>query len=197
MVERVYIVRHGETEWSRTGRHTGRTEVGLSTRGEADASLLSRLLADVPFARVFSSPRLRAARTCELAGLGRARETDPDLAEWDYGDYEGLTSAEIRAAAPGWRLFRDGCPGGEAAADVGARADRVVARLLGLEGTVALFTHGHFSRVLAARWVGQDATFGERLQIDTSSVGILSHEHADRLSPVISLWNRSPSGPAA
>ena len=197
MVERVYIVRHGETEWSRSGRHTGRTDVGLSARGESDAALLSRIFGGVSLSRVFSSPRLRAARTCELAGLGRLRETDPDLAEWDYGDYEGLTTAEIRAAVQGWQLFRAGCPGGETASAVGARADRVVARLLGLEGSVALFTHGHFSRVLAARWVGQEASFGEHLQIDTACFGILSHEHADRPSRVISLWNRSPWGPSA
>lgn len=194
MVDRVFIVRHGETAWSKSGQHTGRTDIELSPQGEANAALLGGLLHQVPFSRVFSSPRRRAAATCELAGFGALRETDPDLAEWDYGDFEGLRTADIRKSAPGWRLFRDGCPGGESVAQVCARADRVVARLLPLGGTVALFTHGHFSRVLAARWVGQPAEFGEHLLIDTASVGILSHEHGDRLSPVISLWNRAPSG---
>ena len=194
MVSRVLILRHGETEWSSSGRHTGRTDIALSSQGEANASRLASVLAGIHLSRVFSSPRRRALRTCELAGLGAVRVVDPDLAEWDYGDYEGLLTAEIELRRPGWRLFRDGCPGGESAADVSSRADRVIARLRALDGVIAVFSHGHFSRVLAARWVGSGLGLGEHLLLDTASLGVLSFEHNNPDSPVIARWNLGSSG---
>ena len=198
MTTQVYLVRHGDTAWSKSGRHTGRTEIPLSERGEANARRLAPLLAPVRFSAVFVSPRGRAQRTCELAGLGAAMQTDPDLAEWDYGDFEGLASAEILGRRPGWRLFSDGCPGGESPAQVSARADRVLARVRSLDGIVALFSHGHFGRVLAARWAMLPVEAGERLQLDTASLGIFGYEHANPASPVIALWNmRPPDGAGA
>jgi probable phosphoglycerate mutase len=197
MVASVYVVRHGETAWSKSGRHTGRTEIPLSDVGERKARLLAGRLAPVQFSRVFVSPRQRAQRTCELAGLGAAAETDPDLVEWDYGDYEGLRSPEILNDRPGWNLFRDGCPNGESPAQVAARADRLLARVRSLEGRVALFSHGHFSRVLAVRWVGLPAGDGEFLLFDTASLGILSCEHQNPSSPVIGSWNIPPGDPMA
>lgn len=193
MLHRVFIARHGETEWSRSGRHTGRTDVALSPQGELNARMLAGPLAGARFSRVLTSPRRRAVRTCELAGLGSAAEATPDLAEWDYGDYEGLTTAEILAGRPGWRLFRDGCPGGESPAQVGARADRLIARLREMDGDVALFSHGHFGRALAIRWIGVAVGEGERLLLDTGSLGILAYEHGDSAAPVIALWNAHPS----
>jgi len=193
MLHRVFLARHGETEWSRSGRHTGRTDIALSEQGELNAGLLAGPMAGVHFGRVLTSPRRRARRTCELAGLGAAAEVEPDLAEWDYGDYEGLTSAEILSGNPGWRLFRDGCPGGESPAQVCARADRLIERLRAMEGEVALFSHGHFGRALAARWIGLPVGDGERLLLDTASLGILAFEHADREAPVLALWNARPS----
>jgi probable phosphoglycerate mutase len=193
MLHRVFLARHGETDWSRSGRHTGRTDLALSAQGELNARLLAGPMAGVRFDRVLTSPRQRARRTCELAGLGAAAETEPDLAEWDYGDYEGLTSAEILQRNPGWRLFRDGCPGGESPQQVGARADRLIARLRAMEGEVALFTHGHFGRVLAARWIGLPVGDGERLLLDTAGLGILAFEHGNRDAPVLALWNAHPT----
>lgn len=193
MTSQVYLVRHGETAWSKSGRHTGRTEIPLSEQGEANARGLAPWLAAVRFSAVFVSPRARAQRTCELAGLGAASQPDPELAEWDYGDFEGLTSAEILGRQPGWNLFADGCPGGESPAQVSARADRVIARVRALDGIVALFSHGHFGRALAARWARLPVGAGERLQLDTSSVGIFGYEHANPAAPVISLWNVRPS----
>ncbi len=192
MISQAYLVRHGETAWSKSGRHTGRTEISLSEQGEVNARCLAPWLASVSFSGVFVSPRVRAQRTCELAGLGSAARPDPELAEWDYGDFEGLTSAEIQARRPGWNLFADGCPGGESPAQVSARADRVIARVRSLDGIVALFSHGHFGRVLAARWARLPVEAGERLQLDTASVGILGFEHANPAAPVISLWNVRP-----
>jgi probable phosphoglycerate mutase len=192
MVSSVYLVRHGETAWSKSGRHTGRTEIPLSEQGELNARRLAARLASVGFSHVLTSPRQRARRTCELAGLGASAETDPDLAEWDYGDYEGMTSAEILSARPGWVLFRDGCPGGETPAQVSSRADRLIARIRMMEGNVALFSHGHFSRVLAVRWVGLPAAEGERLLLDTASMGVLSFEHRNPAAPVIASWNIPP-----
>lgn len=186
---RIFIARHGETSWSASGQHTGRTDLPLTAQGEGNARGLARRLGGVAFGTVLTSPRQRARRTCELAGLGAAARVDPDLAEWDYGDYEGLRTAEIRARRPGWNLFADGCPGGESPADVSDRADRLIARLGALEGNVALFTHGHFGRVLAARWVELPVLAAERFLLGTASVGILGHEHGDPAEPVISLWN--------
>jgi len=193
VISQVYLVRHGETAWSKSGRHTGRTEVSLSEQGEADARRLAPWMARVRFSGVFASPRGRAQRTCELAGLGTASQTDPELAEWDYGEFEGLSSAEILGRNPKWNLFADGCPGGESPAQVSARADRVIARVRSLDGIVALFSHGHFGRVLAARWATLPVRAGERLQLDTASVGIFGYEHANPAAPVISLWNARPS----
>jgi broad specificity phosphatase PhoE len=196
MVSSVYFIRHGETAWSKSGRHTGRTEIPLSEQGELNARRLAATLAPIKFSSVLTSPRQRARRTCELAGVGEGAVCDPDLAEWDYGDYEGLTSAEILKARPGWVLFRDGCPGGEAPSQVSLRADRLIARIRPMPGNVALFSHGHFGRVLAVRWVGLPVAEGERLLLDTASLGVLSFEHGNLAAPVIARWNISlPDGP--
>ncbi len=167
MALRLYLVRHGETEWSLSGRHTGRTDVPLTARGEDEARELAPWLNSVQFSRVLCSPRHRARCTCELTGLGSAAETEPDLAEWDYGDYEGMYSHEIRAARPGWDVFRDGCPGGEMPTQVSDRADRVFARLSAVEGNVALFSHGHFGCALAARWIGLPIANGLHFSLST------------------------------
>jgi broad specificity phosphatase PhoE len=196
MVSGIYVVRHGETAWSASGRHTGRTEIPLSEEGERKAGALRGRLSGVPFARVLVSPRQRARRTCELAGLSSGAQVEPDLAEWDYGDYEGMRSAEILALRPGWNLFRDGCPGGESPQHVAARADRIIAKVRSMGGSVALFSHGHFGRVLGVRWVGLPAGDGQFLLLDTASVGVLAFEHDNPASPVISLWNIPPSDPA-
>jgi probable phosphoglycerate mutase len=189
MASRVYLVRHGDTAWSKSGRHTGRTEVPLCEEGEHKARLLGRRLASMRFTRVLTSPRQRALRTCELAGFGSVAQSEPDLAEWDYGDYEGLRSADILRERPGWNLFRDGCPGGESPAQVSERADRLISRVRAIEGDVALFSHGHFGRVLAMRWVGLPVGDGEYLLLDAASLGVLSYEHGDPAAPVIGLWN--------
>lgn len=184
----VHIARHGETAWSLSGRHTGRTDLPLTATGEHNALLLRRRLAGRVFAAVFSNPALRARRTCELAGFADRAQVDPDLAEWDYGDYEGLTTPQIRQMRPDWRLFRDGCPGGESVADIAARADRVVARLRAIDADVLLFSSGHFSRVLAARWLGLDASAGRFFVLGTAGLSALGNEQA-RDNPAILLWN--------
>jgi broad specificity phosphatase PhoE len=194
MLQSAYLIRHGDTAWSKEGRHTGRTDVALSEEGEKKAGMLAARLAPIPFARVLVSPRLRAQRTCELAGLGVHAQTEPDLAEWDYGDYEGLHSAEILKDRPDWILFRDGCPGGESPVQVSDRADRLIARLKAMEGTIALFSHGHFGRVLAARWVDLPVLDGRRLLLDAACLGVLGFEHGNPDQPVVSLWNYPPSG---
>jgi probable phosphoglycerate mutase len=186
-VPTVYLARHGETEWSKSGRHTGRTDLPLTERGTADAGRLRERFAAKHFDRVFTSPLVRAAKTCELAGL--TGEPDPDLMEWDYGEYEGKTTAEVRTGRPGWELFRDGVPGGESPAEVTARADRVVSRLQALTGTVVVFSHGHFLRVLAARWVNQPLPFARCLLLSTASVSALGFDHGNRDEPAIALWN--------
>ena len=183
----VYLVRHGETEWSALGRHTGRTDIALTTRGEEAARQLARRLAGIPFARVWTSPAVRAHRTAELAGF-MAAETDPDLWEWDYGEYEGLRSAEIRAGRPGWVVFRDGAAGGESPAKVAERADRVLARARQADGNVLIFSHGHFTRVLAARWIGLGPEAGRLFLLSTAAVCTLGYDH-DRTEPAIRLWN--------
>ena len=193
MLQRVFLARHGETAWSKSGRHTGRTDIALSEQGELNARMLARPLAGVGFRHVLTSPRQRARRTCELAGLGASAEIEPDLAEWDYGEYEGLSSDEIQRANPGWELFRDGCPGGESPAQVAARADRVIARLRAMEENIALFTHGHFGRALAARWICLPIGDGARFALETATLGILAYEHMSSASPVIALWNAHPS----
>jgi probable phosphoglycerate mutase len=184
----VYLGRHGETEWSLSGQHTGRTDLPLTPRGEANARRLGRRLAGWTFARVFTSPLRRAMRTCELAGFAGVAEVDADLVEWDYGRFEGLRTAEIHAQAPGWNVFRDGGPGGESPADVTARADRVVQKIRAVNGDVLLFSSGHFLRALAARWLGLDVTAGRFLALDTASLSILGYEH-HLDDKIIRLWN--------
>ena len=153
----IYLARHGETAWSISGQHTGLTDLPLTERGERNAQRLGERLSGVTATKVFTSPLQRAARTCELAGFGAVAEIDPDLVEWDYGEYEGRRSADILKERPDWLLFRDGCPGGESPGQVGARADRVMSRLRGIQGDVLVFSSGHFIRVLAARWLGLEA----------------------------------------
>jgi broad specificity phosphatase PhoE len=185
----LYVARHGETAWSLSGQHTGLTDLPLTSNGEHNARRLGERLKALIFARVFTSPLQRAARTCELAGFGAVAETDPDLVEWNYGQYEGRRSAEIHAERPDWQLFRDGCPGGESPAQVGERADRVIQRVRTVPGNVMLFSSGHFIRVLAARWLtlGPGPTGGYFL-LTTASLSALGYEH--KLSqPVIRLWN--------
>jgi probable phosphoglycerate mutase len=182
----ILLVRHGATEWSATGRHTGRTDIPLTEAGRAAARTLRDRLPAHPDL-VLTSPLRRAAETCALAGLDAAAETDDDLREWDYGDYEGLTTPEIRATRPGWTLWRDGCPDGEDAAAVGARADRVVARLASLEtGVAVVFAHGHLLRVLAARWAGFTPEAGAVFALDPATVSALASEREQR---VIRRWN--------
>lgn len=184
---RVTLVRHGETAWSRSGRHTGRTDVPLTAAGERVAAVLAARLAGTTFTHVFASPLQRARRTAELAGFTPV--LDPDLMEWDYGDYEGLTTAELRQKRPAWDLFADGCPGGESPDDVGRRADRVAAKLRALAGDVLVFAHGHLLRVLAARWVRQPAGFARHLLLDTAAVSVLGFGHDDPDEPAVALWN--------
>jgi broad specificity phosphatase PhoE len=195
MLPRFYLIRHGETDWSLSGRHTGRTDLPLTEQGEKEARELAEPLREVRFSRVLTSPRLRARRTGELAGLNAVAEIEPDLAEWDYGDYEGKRTAEIRRERPGWNLFREGCPNGEMPAQVSDRADRCIAHLRLLEGNVALFSHGHFGRVLAARWIGLPASEARRFLLGTASVSILGFEHESLEEPVIALWNRHTREP--
>jgi probable phosphoglycerate mutase len=185
-----YLARHGETEWTLSGRHTGRTDLPLTERGERDARELGARLRKLRPARVFTSPLRRASRTCELADLATPVEVDADLVEWDYGDYEGRTSAEIHAERPEWQLFRDGCPGGESVAQVGARADRVVARVRAVGSDVILFSSAHFLRVFTARWLGLTAAEGRLFVLATASLSALGYEH-DLSEPVVRRWNQS------
>jgi broad specificity phosphatase PhoE len=183
----VWLARHGETEWSRDLRHTGRTDIPLTPKGEGEARELAEPLSRVAFDRVLCSPLGRARETCRLAGLEDRAELDERLVEWDYGDYEGITSEQIHERDPGWLLWRDGCPGGESPADVGARADAVVADILdGDAGTVAVFAHGHILRVLAARWLGLEPAGGRLLVLGTATLSRLGWEHESR---VIDRWN--------
>jgi len=188
----LYFIRHGQTEWSLSGRHTGRTDIPLTARGEDEARALAPWLKPIQFARVFTSPRQRARRTCELAGLGPQAELEPDLAEWDYGDYEGKLSSDIRKERPDWNVFQDGCPGGEMPAQVSARADRLIARLCAMEGNVALFSHGEFGPALAARWIGLRVAEGQHLLLSTASLSVLGFNVAHPDLRVIALWNAAP-----
>jgi broad specificity phosphatase PhoE len=189
MVPKIYLVRHGETAWSLSGQHTSRTDIPLTERGEQQAQRLGEILRRTEFAQIWSSPLQRARRTCEAAGLGSNMRIDPALTEWSYGEYEGVTSAEIRARRPGWNVFRDGCPGGESPEQVSARADQVVGRLRAMDGKIAVFSHGHFLRALAARWIALAVGEGQRLLLQTASLSILSCEHNNPEEPVIALWN--------
>jgi probable phosphoglycerate mutase len=187
---RLHLIRHGETPWSLSGQHTGRTDLALTARGEAQASALGPRLSAIAFAHVFTSPALRAQRTCALAAPGPpAAIIDPDLAEWDYGDYEGRTTSDIRKDRPGWNCFRDGCPGGESPGDVSNRADRLLARLCRLSGNVALFSHGEFGCSLAARWIGLAIMQGAHFRLATASLSILGFNPNQPGLRVIAQWN--------
>ena len=188
MLPTLYIARHGETAWSLSGQHTGLTDLPLTERGQSNARRLGNQLRGRSFAKVFTSPLQRARRTCELAGFGAQAEVDRDLLEWNYGEYEGLRTAEIHAKRPGWKLFRDGCPGGESASDVGARADRMVDRVRAVQQDVLIFSSGHFLRVLAARWLGLEPEAGRYFLLSTASLSALSYED-DLTRPVIKFWN--------
>ncbi len=184
----VYLGRHGETDWTVSNRHTGRTDLPLTERGERNAANLRNRLRGLTFTRVLVSPLGRARRTCELAGFADVAEVVPDLTEWDYGAYEGRRTPEIRGERPGWYMFRDGCPEGESVTDVGARADRVIARLREAGGRTLLFGHGHFFRVLAARWIGLPPGEARHLLMNTASLSILTYEHTLD-DPAVRLWN--------
>lgn len=184
--QKVYLLRHGETEWSLNGRHTGVTDIPLTENGRRIARLLQPILARETFALVLTSPMQRARETCELAGLGGLATVDRDLMEWNYGEYEGLTAEQIRQTKPDWSVFRDGCPGGESPVEIGVRADRVLARIRAIEGNVALFAHGHILRVLAARWINLSATYGEHFLLDTATLNVLGYY---RESPAFQIWN--------
>jgi broad specificity phosphatase PhoE len=184
----IYVIRHGETAWSLSHQHTGRTDIPLTERGERDARALSAKLQAVNFVKVWSSPLTRARRTAELAGFADRLETTDDLMEWNYGVYEGRRTSEIRAERPGWNPFVDGCPGGESVADVGVRADRIIARAQAVQGNVALFAHRDILRVLIARWITLDAVEGQRLYLETASVSVLGYDH-DLSEPVIRTLN--------
>ncbi len=186
---RLYLIRHGETEWSLSGRHTGRTDIPLTRNGEEEARELGRRLPVIPFSHVLSSPLKRARRTCELAGLDTVPEIEADLAEWDYGDYEGLSSLDIHKARADWDVYRDGCPNGETPAQISARADRLIARLLKLTGNIALFSHGQLGCVLAMRWIGLAANEAQHFTLGTASFSILAFDQRHAEVPVIALWN--------
>ena len=184
--QRVFLLRHGQTEWSEAGKHTGRTDIPLTPEGEANATRLAPVLAKEDFKLVLSSPLQRAVRTCELAGLGDRHQQDADLIEWDYGDYEGLTTAEIRQRDPGWTVFCHPTPGGETATQIAARLDRVVARVRSVDGNVALFGHGHALRVFAARWLDLPTEDARHFMLGTATVCVLSYEHN---APAVLRWN--------
>jgi broad specificity phosphatase PhoE len=182
----VFAIRHGETAWSLSGQHTGTTDIPLTDNGRRLAQRLGRALARNVFELVLCSPMQRARETCELAGFGDKAVTDSDLVEWNYGEYEGLTLRQIREVAPGWLIFRDGCPGGEAPEQVAARVDRVIARSRAVDGNLALFAHGHVLRVLVARWIGLPAAGGEHFLLNTCSLCVLSFY---REIPAVRIWN--------
>jgi broad specificity phosphatase PhoE len=184
----VYLARHGETEWSLSGQHTGLTDLPLTERGERNARRLGERLKGLSFAKVFTSPLQRARRTCELAGFGDRAEIDPDLVEWNYGEYEGKRTEEIHARRPDWQLFRDGCPGGESPQQIGARADRVIKRIRTIRGNVLIFSSGHILRVLTARWLGLEPVGAQYFLLSTASLSELGYEH-NLSQPVIQLWN--------
>jgi broad specificity phosphatase PhoE len=185
---RLWLMRHGETEWSLSGAHTGRTDIPLTERGRENARRMGDLLKGRTFALVLTSPMVRARDTCTLAGYGHMAETEPDLREWDYGDYEGRSTVDIRRSRPGWELWKDGVINGESVQQVGARARRVIDRAAGVSGDVALFAHGHILRILASCWVGLSPDCGRHFALDTASVSVLGHERDTR---VFSKWNRA------
>jgi probable phosphoglycerate mutase len=182
----VWLARHGETDWSAAGRHTGRTDIPLNETGRDAARALREKLSGPSFDAVLTSPLGRARETCELSGYGAEAAIDADLREWDYGDYEGITTNEIRETRPGWSVFADGCPGGEELDDVAARADAVIGRLRGTDGRALVFSHGHMLRILAARWIDTDPTVGANLVLGTATISVLGWE---RETPTITRWN--------
>ena len=184
--QKVYLLRHGETEWSLNGRHTGVTDIPLTENGRKLARQLQPILAREKFVTVFTSPLQRARDTCDLAGLGTLASIDRDLMEWNYGEYEGLTTDQIRQTRPDWSVFRDGCPGGESPPEVSVRADRIVSRVRAVDGNVVLFSHGHILRVLAARWINLSAGYGENFLLDTATLNVLGYY---RESPAFKIWN--------
>lgn len=184
--QEVYVIRHGETEWSLSGQHTGTTDLPLTENGRQLARLLKPLLTNYSFDLVLSSPLQRARETCTLAGFGEKAEVDTNLVEWNYGEYEGLTPTQIHEKRPGWMIFADGCPGGETPAEIGARADHAIARVRTVKGDVALFAHGHILRVLVARWLGLPATAGRHFLLHTGTLNVLSYY---REIPAVKIWN--------
>lgn len=193
MISRLYLIRHGETAWSLSGQHTGRTDIPLTQRGEQDARMLTHYLGAVRFSRVFTSPLQRAQRTCELAGLRKAAEIEPNLSEWDYGDYEGQRTIDIHNRRTEWNVFQHGCPGGKSPDQIANRADRLIGKLRNLEGDVALFTHGHFGRALAARWIGLAVEQARHFVLGTGSISVLGYEHKLESDAAIILWNAKPN----
>jgi probable phosphoglycerate mutase len=187
----VYLVRHGETEWSLSGQHTGLTDLPLTAAGEEQARRLRARLNSVSFSKVFSSPLQRAARTAEFSGYGSAVELDRDLIEWNYGDYEGKKRDWILTHRPDWLIFRDGCPNGESPADVGHRADRVISRICQVSGNVLVFSSGHILRVLIARWLGLEPSGGRYFRLGTAALSVLGYDHGNRDEPVLRLLNES------
>ncbi len=184
----IYLARHGETAWTISGQHTGRTDLPLTARGERNANRLGQRLKSLTLTAVLTSPLKRVVRTCELAGFRKVARVEPDLVEWDCGDYEGRRLAEIHAERPGWHLFRDGCPGGESPGQVGERADRIIQQIRSLPGDVLIFSSGHFLRVLAARWIGLEPAGGQLFLLSTASLSALSYEH-NLSAPAIQLWD--------
>lgn len=192
MTLRLYFMRHGETAWSISGQHSGRADIPLTENGEEEARQLGDRIRIFSFDHVLTSPLQRARRTCELANLSRDANVDADLIEWDNGDYESRTRAEIEIERPGWNLFRDGCPNGEMPDQMAARADRLIERLIKLDGNVALFAHSHLGRVLAARWIGLSVEYAQSLLLNTASLSILCYEHDRADQRAIELWNSAP-----
>jgi probable phosphoglycerate mutase len=184
--QKIYLVRHGETEWSLSGQHTGVTDIPLTENGRAAARSLRSVLAQESFELVLTSPLGRARETCELAGLGDRGAVEADLMEWNYGEYEGLTPQQIHAKRPKWMIFRDGCPGGESPRQIADRADRVIAKVQAIEGNVALFAHGHIFRVFVARWIGLSARAGQHFLLGTATLNILGY-YGD--APALKIWN--------
>lgn len=188
MTPKIFLARHGQTEWSLAGKHTGRTDVPLTSAGEGEARFLGRRLSGMSFSPILTSPLQRARRTCELAGFASVAEVLPDLMEWNYGAYEGLKSSEIRVQQPTWHLFRDGCPGGEQLEDVVARADRVIARLKSVQSQALVFTHGHLLRVFSARWARLAPESGASFGLASGSLSVLGTDAASG-DPIIEHWN--------
>ena len=188
---RLFVIRHGETEWSLSGQHSGRADILLTENGKVEARQIGQRIRNVEFSHVLVSPLRRAMQTCDLAGLGDISTMEVDLAEWDNGDYEGRTGNAIGAMRPGWNLFRDGCPNGESPNQISNRVDRLVVSLKELDGDVAIFTHGHLARVLAARWIGLSVEHAQHFLLNTASLSILCYQHDQQDQPAISLWNSS------